>query len=126
MPLIRKLAERLWRKVILKRIDYSSVRHKKVEYLPAVFNNNVIFELPPIGDGASKTQAKAMKGMDKRYNGHLWTKKITTNITDDFGLSFRYSSCIGWLRCINKECEFLNRRPQIVEVNEIEFEECTF
>ena len=120
-----KLAKRPGRKNILKRIDYSLVRHKKVEYLPAEFNGVVIFGLPPVGEGAARLQAKAMQGMDKRYNGHVWTKTITTNITNDFSLSFRYSSCASWLRCNNKDCDFLNRKPRIAEVNETDFEGCT-
>jgi hypothetical protein len=63
--------------------------------------------------------------MDKRYDGHVWTKTITTNITNEFGLSFRSSACVGHLRCNNKECEYLIRRPRIFQVNETEFEGCT-
>jgi hypothetical protein len=77
-----------------------------------------MFELPPAGHTAARSQAKSMQGMDKRYDGHVWTKTITTNITNDFGLSFRYSACVGHLRCNNKECEYLNRRSRIFQVNE--------
>ena len=90
-----------------------------------MFDGAIIFELSPVGHTASRSQAKSMQGMDKRYDGHVWTKTITTNITNDFGLSFRSSSCVGHLRCNNKECEYLIRRPRIFEVNETEFEGCT-
>ena len=102
------------------------IRHEKIEYLPAVFDGVVIFELPPVGDTAARSQAKSMQGMDKRYDNHVWTKTITTNITNDVGLSFRYSTCVGHLCCNNKECKYLNRRPHIFQVNETKFEGCTF
>ena len=101
------------------------IKHEKIQYLPALFHGAVIFELPPLGDMAAQSQAKAMQGMDKRYDGQVWTKTITTNITNDFGLSFRYSACVGHLRCNNHECKYLNRRPHIFQVNETEFEGCT-
>ena len=125
VPLLKQLATMPGRKNILKKIDYSVIRHERVEYLPAEFDGAVIFELPPAGHTAARSQAKSMQGMDKRYDGHVWTKTITTNITNDFGLSFRYSGCVGHLRCNNKECEYLIRRPRIFEVNETEFEGCT-
>ena len=80
---------------------------------------------PPAEASASRSQAKAMQGMDKRYDGHVWTKTITSNITNDMGLSFRFSSCVGHLRCENKECDYLRREHRIYEVNETEFDGCT-
>jgi hypothetical protein len=125
LPLLKQLPTRRGRKIILKKIDYSVIRHKRVEYLHVVFDGSVIFELPPVGHTAARSHAKSMHGMDKRYDGHVWTKTITTNITNDFGLSFRFSACVGHLRCNNKDCEYLNRRPRIFQVNETEFEGCT-
>jgi hypothetical protein len=125
LPLLKQLATMPEKKNILKKIDYSVIRHERVEYLPPVFDGAVIFELPPAGHTAARSQAKSMQGMDKRYDGHVWTKTITTNIGNDFGLSFRSSTCVGHLRCNNKECEYLFRRPRIFEVNETEFEGCT-
>ena len=122
---LRKLAERPGSKNVLKKINYSRMRHERVGYLPAVFDGPVLFELPPAALGASRSQAKSMQGMDKRYDGHFWTKTITTNITNDLGLSFRSSTCVGWLRCINKDCPFLERRPRIRDVNETDFDGCT-
>ena len=122
---LKKLATRPGKKNLLKKLDYSSIRHERVQYLPAIFNGDVMFELPLAGTSASQTQAKSMQGMDKRYDGHVWTKTITTNITNDMGLSFRFSSCVGHLRCENKECAYLTREHRIFEVNETEFDGCT-
>jgi hypothetical protein len=98
VPLLKKLAGMPGRKNILKKIDYAVIRHDRVDYLPAVLDGAVIFELPPVGHTAVRSQAKSMQGMDKRYDGHVWTKTITTNITNEFGLSFRSSACVGHLR----------------------------
>jgi hypothetical protein len=125
VPLLKKLVGMPGRKNILKKIDYSVIRHECVDYLPAVFDGAVIFELSPTGHTAARLQAKSMQEMDKRYDGHVWTKTIITNITNEFGLSFWSSACVGHLRCNNKECEYLNRRPRIFQVNETEFEGCT-
>jgi hypothetical protein len=125
LPLLKQLSRMPGKKNILKKIDYYLIRHKNVEYLPAVFDGPVIFELPPANQTATRSQAKSMQGMDKRYDGHMWTKIISTNITNDFGLSFRSSACVRHLRCNNKECEYLIRRPRIFQLNETEFEGCT-
>ena len=102
VPLLKQLATMPGRKNILKKIDYSVIRHERVEYLPAVFDGAVIFELPPAGHTAARSQAKSMQGMDKRYDGHVWTKTITTNITNDFGLSFR-SSGMRWTPALQQQ-----------------------
>jgi hypothetical protein len=71
LPLLKKLAGMPGKKSILKKIDYSVIRHERVEYLLAVFDGAVIFELPPAGYTAARSQAKSMQGMDKRYDGHV-------------------------------------------------------
>ena len=50
-----------------------------------------------------------MQAMDKRYDGHVWTKTMMTSITNDMGLSFWFSSCVGHLQCENKVCAYLTR-----------------
>ncbi len=77
VPLPKQLATMPGRKNILKKIDYLVIRHERVEYLPAVFDGTVIFELPPTCHTTARSQAKSMQGMDKRYDGHVWTKTIT-------------------------------------------------
>jgi hypothetical protein len=125
VSLLKKLTSRPGKKNLLKKLDYDSIRHERVEYLPAEFNGDVIFELPPVGSSASRSAAKSMQGMDKRYDGHVWTKTITTNISNNMGLSFRSSSCAGHLRCENKDCGYLERDHRIFDVNETEFDGCT-
>jgi hypothetical protein len=42
----------------------------RVDFLPLVFNGDVVFELPPVGSSIEDSQAKLMAGMDKRHDGH--------------------------------------------------------
>jgi hypothetical protein len=34
-----------------------------------------------------------MQGMDKRHDGHAWTKTTTSHIKNDMNLKFRTSTC---------------------------------
>ena len=76
------------RKNILKKLDYDILQIEEVNFLPPRFDGNRMFVFPPVGVPYSHTKAKSMDGMDKRYNGHVWTKTQTTNITNDLGLVF--------------------------------------
>ena len=85
---LRTLSSMPGSKNILKKLDYNTLRIEEVNFLPPRFDGNVMFVLPPVGPSASHTKAKSMDGMDKRYDGHVWTKTQTTNITNDLGLAF--------------------------------------
>ena len=54
-----------------------------------------------------------MDDMDKMCDEHLWCTTKTTNIQNDFGLSFRRSSCAGHLQCTNKYCDYLYRNGSV-------------
>lgn len=56
--------------------------------------------------GVSSMYGQSMDGMDKMCDGHLWCTTKSTNIQNNFGFSFRRSSCAGYLQCINKHCEY--------------------
>jgi hypothetical protein len=71
----------------LKGLDYDTVRFLRVDFLPLVFNGDVVFELPPIGSSVGNSQAKLIVGMDKRHDGHPWTKTITSHIKNSMGLT---------------------------------------
>ena len=83
----------------LKKVDYDSIQHLKVDYLPSVFNGDVVFEFPSIHSLSASSQAGLMVGMDKRHNGHVWTRTNTSHIKSDMGLTFCSASCIGHLHC---------------------------
>ena len=80
---------------------------------------------PPIGVSSSHTKAKFMKGMDKRYDGHVWTKTQTINISKDLGLVFRSSTYDSHLECHNPNCDFLQRPHRTSIVNDIDFNNFT-
>ena len=96
-------------KNILKRLDYDKIKTMEVEFLPPTYDGDVLFVLPAMDYSLSHSKAKSMFGMDKRYDGHIWTKIVTTNISNVLDLSFRSSSCVGHLRCENSHCEYLGR-----------------
>jgi hypothetical protein len=73
----------------LKKVDYDNVLHLKVDYLPPVFNGDVAFKFLSIHSSSTSSQAGLMVGMDKRYNGHVWTRTSTSHIKNDMGLMFR-------------------------------------
>jgi hypothetical protein len=122
---LKLLATRPGSKNVLKSIDYESVRHEKVEFLPSVFDGDVIFEFPPLGPHAPHSHARLMFGMDKRFDGHAWCRTKTSNITNDLGLTFRFSNCVGHLCCHNEACDYLNRPNRSTDFNETEWEGCT-
>ena len=62
------------RKNILKKLDYDTLQMEEVNFLPPRFDGNRMFVLPPVGGSSSHTKAKSMDGMDKCYDGHVWTK----------------------------------------------------
>lgn len=64
----------------LSTMDVKVIKHHWVQYLPPTYNGNVIFELPPCRTSLSSSAARNLDEMDKRYDGHLWCKLITTFI----------------------------------------------
>ena len=81
-----------------------------------------MFVLLPVGVLTSHTKAQSMDGMDKRFDGHVWTKTQTTNITNDLGLVFRSSTCVGHLECHNPTCDYLQRAQHTSTVNDTDLD----
>ena len=106
----------------LSRLDYDSIPAYAVQTLPPKFNGDVILELPPISTTHMSTYAKGMSGMGKHHDGHVWSKTVTTNITNSQGFTFKTSYCLGHLRCTNSSCDFLHRSHRLEVVNEMEWE----
>lgn len=109
-------------KNVLSQIDYASIKIKTVEFLPPCYNDDVIFEFPPLHLHAKNSMAKPLQGMDKQFDGHAWTRTITSYIMNDLGLTFRTSSRVGHLTCDNVKCEYPTRIPQTTLVNQTEWE----
>jgi hypothetical protein len=106
----------------LKKVDYDNVKHLKVDYLPPVFNGDVVFEFPSICSLSTSSHVKFMVGMDKQYDGHVWTRTSTSYIKNDIGLTFQSTSCVGHLRCDNQDCEYLSNVHRTTLVNEMEWD----
>ena len=64
----------------LCRLDYDSIPAYAMQTLPPKFNGDVIFELLLVSVLHMSTSAKGMSGMDKRHDGHVWSKTLTKNI----------------------------------------------
>ena len=109
-------------KNILKKLDYDNLQIEEVDFLRLRFDENQMFVLPLVGVLSSHTKAKSMDGMDKRYDGHVWTKTQTTNIGNDIGLAFRSSTCVGHLQCQNPLCNYLQCTHRTSLVNDTDFD----
>ena len=119
---LRKVASMPSRKNILKQLDYDKIKTVSADFLPPQFDHDVLFVLPPIEASAAQSKARSMEGMNKRYDGHIWTKTMTTNITNNLNLTFRSSSCIGHLHCENPHCKYFQHTHRASSFNEIEFD----
>ena len=119
---LMKLSARKRSKNVLSRIDFNAMKLQQVDFLPPRYNGDIIFEFPPLGVHGQNSKAKQLRGMDRRYDGHAWSRTITSNIRNDFNLLFRMSSCLGHLRCDNVTCEYLGRDHRTAGVNETEWE----
>jgi hypothetical protein len=104
---------------IFKTLDFDTFDIQRVKFLPSTFNGDVLFELPPVDMSGP---FHMMHGMDKRHDGHAWTKTVTSNIKSDMSLTFRTSTCIGHLRCENQDCEYTSRIHRTSLVNEREWD----
>ena len=122
MKFLRALRTLKGSRNVLSRLDYDTIPVYAVQTLPPKFNGDVIFELPPVSMSHMSTYTKEMSGMDKRHDGHVWSKTVTTKITNSQGFTFKTSSCLGHLRCTNSICNFLNRSHRLEAVNEMEWE----
>jgi hypothetical protein len=76
---------------VFKTLDFDTVDIQRVKFLPPTFNGFVLFELPPVDTSGP---FHMMHGMDKRHDGHAWTKTVTSNIKSDMSLTFRTSTSL--------------------------------
>ena len=109
-------------KNVFKKMDYDKFRIQEVIHLPPRVDGNQLFVLRAAEVLSSQTRAKSLDGMDKRYNGHVWIKTQTTNITNDVGLAFCSSTCVGHLQCQNLSCDYIQRAHCPYKVNDTKFE----
>jgi hypothetical protein len=89
----------------LHNLDYHKITILAISFFPTTFNGDILFELPPLSP--NNPSSIQMQGMAKKYDGHTWSKVITTNIKNSFGLSFRKACCLGHLHCVKIDCDYL-------------------
>jgi hypothetical protein len=104
---------------IFKTLDFESLDFQRVKFLPPTFNEDVLFELPPVD---TLGPFHMMHGMDKPHDGHAWTQTVTSNIKNDMNLTFHTSTCIGHLHCENQDCEYTSRIHRTSPLNEREWD----
>ena len=119
---LRRLGSMPGSKIVFKKIDYDKIKIQEVNHLAPCFDGTQSFVLPEAEVSSSQSRTKSMDGMDKQYDGHVWTKTQTTNITNDVGLAFCSSTCVGHLQCQNPSCGYLQRAHRIPQVNDMEFD----
>ena len=122
---LRRLGSMPDSKSVLKKIDYDKINIQEVNHLPPRFDGTQLFVLSTVEVSSSQSKAMSMDGIDKQYDGHVWTETQTTNITYGVGLAFCSSTCVGHLRCQNPSCDYLQRVPRISQVNDTEFDGLT-
>ena len=122
VDLLRKLANMPGRKNVLKKLDYNSLQTVHAEFLPPRFDGDFMYVLPLVSNSALHSKARSMDGMDKRYDGHVWIKTLTTNISNNLNLIFRSSICVGHLQCQNPECDYLKRSCRMLALNDMGFD----
>jgi hypothetical protein len=76
---------------IFKTLDFDTLDIQRVKFLLPTFNGDVLFELPPVDTSGP---FHMMHGMDKRHDGHAWTKTVTSNIKSDISLTQGHNSAI--------------------------------
>jgi hypothetical protein len=92
-----------------RSLNYNSLDIQRMQFLLPTFNRDVMFEFLPVDMSTLHSHAKLMQGMDKRHDGHAWTKTITSHIKNDMNLTFCTSTCTGHLYCDNQDCEYTAR-----------------
>jgi hypothetical protein len=98
-----------WDRSEFKLIDYASMHFEKVRSLLTSFNGDVMFELPLVMLSTSTSMQRQMEGKDKKFNGHIWSNIQSTNIINDYGLTFHSSGCVGYICCMNDASPKLRR-----------------
>ena len=93
----------------LASIDFDSIDVRNVKYLSSSFNDDVLFLLPLVALKVPSMYGRSMDGIDKMCDSHPRCTIKTTNIQNDFGLSFRRSTCAGHLQCPNDYCDYMHR-----------------
>ena len=119
---LRRLANVPSSKNVLKKLDYDSLRTIHVEFMAPRFDSDVMFVLPSVSNSTLHTKARSMDGMDELYDGHVWTKTLITNISNNLNLTFHSFICVNHLQCQNPECDYFKHSCRTFALNDMEFD----
>lgn len=70
-------------------IAFDSMDHCKIKYVPAKYDNDILFELLPLLEGIPIPYKGIIEGMGKQFDVHAWCKTMTMNIKNDFASSLK-------------------------------------
>ncbi len=87
----------------LQNLDYDKIPLQKVQFLLTIFDGDVLFKFLLIFLIIHKPSH--IQGIDRKNNGNVWCKVITTNIKNNFGRSFKKACCLGQLHYVQNDCE---------------------
>jgi hypothetical protein len=87
----------------LRNLDYDKIPLEKIQFLLIAFNGEILFKLSLMF--LIVHNLSQMHGMDRKYDGHIWCKLVTTNIKKIFGFRLRKAHCLGHLCCVHDDCE---------------------
>ena len=99
----------------LASIDFESIEHWHVKYLPATYNGDNIFELPLDLEGILKPFRVGMDGISKHYDDHIWCKTMITNIKNKYILTYYKSTYTGHLECLKNSCDYIRKNNRKVK-----------
>lgn len=72
---LKKFGPRKRSKNIQSQNDYDTIQVLQVEFLPPLYDVEIIFEFPLLGFHGKQRAARQLQGMDKRYDGHAWSRQ---------------------------------------------------
>lgn len=81
----------------LPTIDFDNIDVHDVKYLPLSFDADVLFVLSLVSMNAYNAYGCSMGNMDKMCDNHPWCTTKPTNIQNNFGHSFKRSSCVDYM-----------------------------
>ncbi|KAL3692943.1 hypothetical protein R1sor_006594 [Riccia sorocarpa] len=95
----------------LSRLLLSDFTHSIVVRLPDKYNENMIFELPPVKIEDALKKGAILEGMDRAHDCWLWTKCTTTSAS--IGIrpaeyTVNRIQCVGSLECRSSTCRKLS------------------
>lgn len=85
------------RSTLLSRLIKQIPTRMTVEEILRFYDGDIVFEFSP-----TFNKVNSMNGMEQKFDGHTWTKPITSNVA--FEGVVRVSYCAGVFQCLSVSC----------------------